>query len=444
MEGWMDGWMGVSWFGGGCFWFFVLFLNQRSWVLWANVATGVRYSPPSPPPPDDSNCPHSDGTRRKKERVPVVPLACGPPSLLQRVYQSNVTPTPLPHHSPLPLPAPLLFVQPGRITGGRGQDWRPNHTGPTSFHLRLTFLNHPLTELGGGGWLTALKLCKTQIPKEDGGLMRDFDRLLGTTPPPPLLSPPPSHHRRHCSCLERLNWAKHACRDVQTGARVRDAQPYSPPREADSHPPPPPPQAQPDTFFPPQQEECNTRQCINASQVRSFTSAVKIRGGVGVFGRRWEIPGRHPAQPRVRLVCVGGPLVSWPVKSMTFLSSASLLTLSRLNHLIFFFFFTQNWITKKGLSCPYNFTVYNMLIYFSFCCVYKEKKEEEKEKRKRDWKVQGSSFSHRSQTERRSMQQVAGFVSLRTSCIKSHVWGARRNQWGFFKPESFTPESVES
>lgn len=208
MDGWMDGWVWVGlvvvvFFGG-------VGLGVVGWCSsWWRSSTV--HLPLLPPPPDDSSCPHSDGTRKKNEWLPLVTLACGPPSLLQRVYQSNTPPHhhrthhPQSHHHhpsprPLPLPAPLLFVQPGRITWGRGQDWRPQTTldQPAS-----TCDSHSSTALWQNGWVggtageksrhpkTELKLCKTRIQKEDEGPTGDFDGLLGTTPPPSPRTPPP-------------------------------------------------------------------------------------------------------------------------------------------------------------------------------------------------------------------------------------------------------------
>lgn len=80
--------------------------------------------------------------RHKTKRAPLVPPASGPPSLPQgRVHQpSERTPSILPS---LPLPAcPVLFVQPGRITGSK-----PPWT--NCFHLRPTFFDDALTNMVG-------------------------------------------------------------------------------------------------------------------------------------------------------------------------------------------------------------------------------------------------------------------------------------------------------
>lgn len=125
-----------------------------------------------------------------------------------------------------------------------------------------------------------------------------------------------------------------------SGARACDAQPFSPTRDAT--PATPTLQRRPSVsrHIPsPQQEESSARQCKNTSQLSFFTSGLKARreGWEWVFRSR-EGESRLPssADKREASLCQE-PLQSWPLRSMICSSSASLLALSSLNHLIFFF-----------------------------------------------------------------------------------------------------------
>lgn len=116
---------------------------------------------------------------QNKKKAPPVPPASGPPSLPRR--RGHQSPEWSPQSSP-PLSSsscPLLFVQPGRITWGRGQTRGPNHPG---FHLRPTFLDDALTNRVGIKPCPKMKLNDTKKAQKTGTDC-SFDHLLGTPGP---------------------------------------------------------------------------------------------------------------------------------------------------------------------------------------------------------------------------------------------------------------------
>lgn len=143
-------------------------------------------------PAQSDSCPHSDGTRRKKERFPSCTSgvwATQPASESLPVQHHPPPPShPNPHLPSLPLPASLLFVQPGRITCGRGRDRRPK----PHWTKLLSPATHippppPRSDKTGGLRIKAdrPKLHLNCAKQGSRKRTRDFDWLLGTLPPPP-------------------------------------------------------------------------------------------------------------------------------------------------------------------------------------------------------------------------------------------------------------------
>lgn len=162
-------------------------------------------------PVQSDSCPHSDGTRRKKERLSLVPLASGPPSLLQRGYQSN-TPTPTPPPPPQSSPPLSSSSCPAAVCSARQNNVRqgPGLEAQTTLdqaaftcdpHSSTTTTTTTLRQNRGAADKDGRPKLHLNWAKQ-GSRKRTRDRpetLIG------CWEQRHHHHRCHCSCLERLS-----------------------------------------------------------------------------------------------------------------------------------------------------------------------------------------------------------------------------------------------